>query len=270
MKGPAKLILTIIEIVLIICVAFGFMTYSKKSMSPEVVYQFNRKMPVNTVIQESDISQIEIPEKAVTSNMVRNKEDIVGKAITTTVFPNTYVYSEHLIEASQVNVFEGMDLSNYRKFAMKADIAEGMTGELAKGQKIDLVFVGEGTNQGDPVVKADGRQTTDSFTYATTFMQSVLIWDIVDEKGNTYVPPTENTKPAEGENVETQEEEFKGSYIILAVTMDQYEELLVRMQKGSVGIVNRFEDSVDVISNGYVIGDKFPVTMGPGQVEVEN
>ena len=162
---------------LLVAFAGGFYFFTQTQVAPTEVYTYARDISVNTVIQEGDIVKKYVPKDAVTADMVTDKNEVVGKAIATKVYPGEYVIKQKLIEESQIDPFEQMDLSNYRKISLSVDMRDAVGGNLKKGDRVDLSFVG------DAEVQGQGKE----FTYAKTFLQDVLVYNVIDDGGRKYI-----------------------------------------------------------------------------------
>ena len=85
-------------------------------------------------------------------------------------------------------------------------------------------------------------------------MQDVLVYNVLDDGGNRYIDKTEGNTTvvdAEGNPVES----GNISMITFALPADKAEELEARLKDGQIKIFGRFDDSSDVKTNGYTIGD---------------
>lgn len=285
-----KLIITLIELVIIIVLGISFFTYTKKLMLPTKVYYFTREMVSNTILTKNDIAIKEIPKNAVNENYVLKADDIIGKALTTDVFANEIVLKDHLIESDYVDPFKEIDLSEYRLYPLSVKYSEALKGNLTKGQKVDLIYC---TNATATIDNSDSNSYTsnkeESFTYSKTFMQDILIYELSDKTGNKVINNDDEIKvntaldnKVTGENTTetttnnsttnnstTTAETSEDGVLWLAVTLDQYEEIVVRKSIGNIYLVNRFPQSTSVNSKGYVSGQYAPVEIGPAEVEVE-
>lgn len=241
---------------LLVAFAGGFYFFTQTQVTPTEVYTYSRDIAINTVITETDLVKKYIPKDAVTPEMVTNKEEIVGKAVATKVYPGEYVISAKLIEEKEIDPFEQMDLSNYRKISLSVDMRDAVGGNLKKGDKVDLSFVGEASNA------TNGKD----FTYAKTFLQDILVYNVIDDGGRKYVDQTEGSTNIVNENGEVVE---SGSLAVvtLAVTGDQAEEIIARLEKGKVKMLGRFEDSVDTSTSGFTIGEYGSVSTKPTNPE---
>lgn len=239
-----KLISTLIQLGLLVVFAGGFVYLQKTQVAPTEVYVFSRDIPVNTVIQEGDLKKTYIPSDGVQSNFVVNKDEIVGKAVTTKVFAGQYVVSPQLINPEDTDPFEQIDLSNLRKITISVDVSSAIGGNIKKGDRVDLQFIGEGKSNGD----------NDKVIYTKTFLQDVLVYNVIDDSGKKYVDQTEGTSTIMNEDGEVVESGGI-AVVTLAVTPEQADEIATRMTAGKINLVGRFDESTDGSSNGFTIGD---------------
>lgn len=276
MKSVSKIILTIIEIGLIVAAAIGFFAYSQRNMQPVTVYEFSRNMKTNTILTENDIVAKKVPSKGVSSNQITKKENAIGFALTTNVYQGEFIVKDHLVESENIDIFESMDLSNYRKFSISADYLLDSPNNIVRGDKVDLLYVGSfGVDAEKIQYMTDvDHALTNEFTYSTTFKQGVLVYDVLDADGNRYsgnrTDTTEVANVSSNSEEEAEAEEVaKAATIVLALTPDQYEELAVRLETGSVMMLSRFDSSEDIVSKGYIYGDSYPIKQGEGIIEFE-
>lgn len=240
---------------LLIAFAGGFYFFTQNQIAPTEVYTYSRDISVNTVLQENDLIKKYIPKDAVTKDMITDKSQAVGKAISTKVYPGEYVIKQKLIEAKDIDPFEQIDLSNYRKISVPIEMSDAVGGNIKKGDKVDLAFVGESES-------AVGKE----FTYSKVFLQDVLVYNVVDDDGKKYIDQSEGTSTIVDENGEVVE---SGSLAVvtLAVTGDQAEEIGARLEKGKIKILGRFDESVDSSTAGYTLGEYDSVVSQPANPE---
>ncbi|MBQ3421479.1 MAG: hypothetical protein IJH34_07380, partial [Romboutsia sp.] len=238
-----KLTILIVQISLLGIFVSGIYHFTQKELKPVEVYVFASKMPKNTEIELSDLKKKEIPSKAVTSDFLTEKEIEKIKegnmVLSTDVLNNQYAYKGHITESEKVDPFETIDLSRYRKISLSVSYSDTMAGEIRKGDKVDLAFISN-------VEGVDGEAT-----YAKVFMQDVLVYNVTTGEGFQYVSHSQIKKSelANEENTDIANEDFSPiSLVTFAVPIDDAEELLARINSGTVQIVGRFEESVDTDS----------------------
>ena len=135
-----------------------------------------------------------------------------------------------------------MDLSNYRKITISVDMSKSIGGNVKKGDRVDLQYTGKssGTDGGDA-------------TYAKTFMQDILVYNVIDEGGLQYIDKSEG---ASGQLDKDGNEIQSGSICVvtLCVTSEQADEIQARLNSGAISLVGRFDESVNSSSNGFTVG----------------
>lgn len=240
-----KLAKMLIQGAVTIAFACGIYFYVQGQVKPAEIYKFSRELPVNTIIQEGDLTKEYVSKNAITPDMVTNKEEVVGKAISSKAFTGQYIIKQQLVEPENVDPFENMDLTNYRKISMEIPAKDAIGGNIKKGDTVDLIALREGETSGNSAVESK------------IFMQDVLVYNVIDDAGKRYIDKTEGNSVILNENGEVVES-GNISIVTLAVTSQQAEEIEARAKAGQIKIVGRFEDSLDTSTPGKVITtDKF-------------
>lgn len=265
-----KLIILAIQAVLIIVFTIMFMSYSSSKVSPTDVLVYTRPIAdVNVAITETDVRVVSVPRDAVTSDMATELDDVVGKHVESKVYSGQYVYTNQLVEMEDIDVFQTMDLGEYRKISLPINLVEGFSGNIRKGDKVDLVFTGEGT-----VEDEEGYGATEKFLYSRVFLQDVLVYSVNTEDGykfidqSFYSPADSVTTDEEGNEIVEQEQKLE--IITLAVTLEQAEEITTRMAAGNIKFLGRFADSESYNTLGYVLGEYEKKFSGQGSAETGN
>lgn len=246
MKKSKKTIAILVEAALLVGLAGGFYMLQQKQIAPTNVYQYARDLHESTIITSGDIVQVTIPADAVTSTMVLNPNDIIGKAVDADVYAGDYISSSVLIEEKDIDIFSTMDLSNYRQIAIEISRQECVGGNLSSGDTVDLAYVANASAKEDMT-----DVETLNFTYSTIFMEDVLVYKVLTSGGDEYVNQTQGPVYDENGNRISS----TPAIVILAVTADQSEEILARQSTGKIKLVGRFETSKDTDTTGYVMGD---------------
>lgn len=266
-----RVLLLILQVILVLASVFFLISYTNKQVKLTPVYMYNTNIDdVTYVLKEEDIRMVEIPASAITSSFALSKEDIVGKAVETSVKGGQYVYSDQLSEPNQIDVFKTMDLSNYRKFSLPITMEASFSGNLKRGDYVDLLYTQSGTNI------AEGGYQENPYTYTKTFMQSVLVYQVNAEDGSVYVDksqrvPNANTSNDTANPTATEDGGNKPiSIITLAVTMEQAQEIEARLQTGKIRFVGRFDGSKDYESTGFTIGETSSIKLGKDDPELGN
>lgn len=259
MKGK-KMAQMILQGSAVLIFAGGGYVYTQNQVEPVTAYQFNRDIAPNTQISDSDLVKVQVPKKGVNPTFVLNKEEVVGKYNSTKVFKDEYVIKSNLVKKENIDPFESIDLTKLRKISIPVTYTEGLGGNIKKGDRIDLVYVGKES------------KNNKQFSYSKAFMKDVLIYATTTDEGFEYKDRTENVKGEVG-NIEGEElgsggqDTGKLAQLTLAVTLDQAEEITARLQTGEIRIVGRFSDSQDYDSAGYIQGDFEKVFSGEGLAE---
>lgn len=238
-----KTVAIILEFGVLAALAGGFYTIQQKQIEPTVVYQYNRDLSEATIISSSDIAQVTIPADAVTSTMVLDPNEIIGKAVDANVYSGDYITNKVLIDPEDIDIFATMDLSNYRQIPIEVSRQDCVGGNLSSGDTVDLGYVAKGSAvEGDEAL---------SFTYTNTFMKDVLVYKVLTGSGDEYINQTD------GPVYDKDGNRVSGSpaIVILAVTADQAEEILARQTMGSIKLIGRFDTSENTETTGYVMGD---------------
>lgn len=260
-----KLIMTILQLALIIGFAYSFYAYVQNEIKPTTVYIYARTISdVNTQIQKEDIKAVTIPASVVTSDFLRNEKDIVGKCVNTMVFDGQYISQRQLVEKENIDVFASADLSQYRKISLPISYLEGFSGNIKRGDVVDLLFAGEGKTADDT-----GKET--QFTYARTFLQNILVYSVNTKDGFSFTDHSKSeyltSNDLEGNQLDVSSTSDELAVITLSVTLQQAEEINARINKGKISFLGRFGDSVDYETLGFVIGDYGKIFTGNANAE---
>lgn len=245
-----RLLVLILQALLVISFSVAFYLYIQKEVEPQKVYIFAKDKEVNTIITKSDIKEITVPASAITKDFSQNPADIVGKYIQVPVLADTYVYKKQLVTKENVNPFDSIDLTEYRKISLPGSVFGTNGGDLKAGDKIDLMFNGTGT-----YMMEDGNEST--FSYTKTFLQNVYVYNVYDELGKEYKANAESSYE-KGEEISTDSASSGGepSIVVLAVPLKFAEEIKARSSAGSITMIGRFPTSENIENaEGYVIGE---------------
>lgn len=263
MKGK-KIAMMLLQASGVVLFAGGFYVYTQNQIEPVKVYQFSRDISPNTKISESDLVQVDIPEKAVNPTFELDPNKIVGKYNATKVFKNEYVIKDKIVKKEDVDPFESIDLTKLRKVSIPVSYSEGIGGNIKRGDRIDLVYVGEAE-------KKENGESKGQFSYSKTFMSDVLVYGATTTEGFEYRDRTENVKgdqaKEDGKELETQEDTGELAQLIVAVNLDQAEEITARLKTGEIKVVGRFSESQNYDSSGYIQGEFSKVFSGEGIAE---
>lgn len=254
-----KTMILILQILLVIGFGFSFITYVKNEVQPTEVYVFSKDLPTNTEITAEHLKKVVIPAKAVTPDFVRSSKDIIGKCINTKVYEGQYVISKVLTDKKNIDPFESIDLTKLRKISLPINFVDGLAGNIKRGDKVDLLFVGKG--------KKDNKE----FVYSKVFLQGVYVYNVNTEDGFKFEDHSNVVKGQTGANggekIDTSVSSDRIASITLAVTLDQAEELMARLKTGEVRLLGRFDNSKSYNTLGYIIGDYSKIFTGGGNAE---
>ena len=253
----------LLNIVFIVLLTLGINQYIKKSIDEVIVYSYVVSLPPDTQIKESDIEAIPVSSKTITSDTVRNKEEVVGKFTKEKVYEGDLVDKRKVVGEGQVDPLSELsekEARDMRKISIPVDLITTWGGNLSKGDRVDLSFT----------------KDTDEYTYSKIFMQNVLVYDVLSSAGESYIKPKDrppividNKNPESAEAAQA-EIERRGDLVmaILAVTPEQYEEIRTRMEVGTINLVGRFDNTESRKTDGFAIGEvKDPTVLGEDKVE---
>lgn len=260
-----KTIIMVLQFLLIVVFWFSFQTFVKNEVQPVDAFIFSRDIvDINTQITANDFKKVSVPAKAITTKFALNPDEIIGKYLVTKVSEGQYVYNAQLEDREDINVFDSIDLSNLRKVSLPISYVDGLAGNVKKGDKVDLVFTGEGTKKG-----VSGNDET--FKYSKVFMQDILVFGVSTGDGYKFLDHSDllygETTANNGETIDVEANSDELEVITLAVTVEQVEEIQTRASAGNVKVVGRFETSEDQQTLGYVLGDYEKVFTGHANAE---
>lgn len=240
------------QVALVAGFSYSFYSYVQAEVEPVNVYVFNKDLEVNSEVTKADLSRISVPAKAVTSDFALNVDDIVGKYVQTDVYANQFAYKKQLVDKGDIDIFDSMDMSKLRKISIPASFVNTFAGDIERGDKVDIVFTGEGKKE---------TQTGDTaFRYSKVFLQNVPVYNVSTDEGYRFVNSADRTKTESegydsGESILTEASSGDLGIVTLAVTMDQAEEITARLSAGEVRLIGRFDEAQSYETMGYVIGE---------------
>lgn len=264
MKKKGKLALGILQFGLVVGFAGAVYATTQNSLQPVTVYKLTQDVPLNSKIGLSDFKKTTIPKDAFDEEMVTDPTELVDLHASTNLFADQYAVEDMFVEVDKVDPFEINDLTGLRKISVPASYVDSMGGNLKYGDKVDLVFIGEGENK-------DGS----AYNYARTFIQGALVYSVTTDDGYRFLDHSER---AEGQVVAAKDEEVASNeeaviepgdlaQVTLAVTPAQAEEISARLSSGKIQLVGRFDESKDAESAGFVIGEYEAQFTGQGLPE---
>lgn len=271
-----KFIMLILQLALMGVFVIGTYHFTQKEVTPTSVYVYSKKINKNAELEVSDFKKVQIPSKAVGKDFITDKdfEEIEkgNKVVTTNVEAGQYVYKSQIGDSTKVDPFEKLDLSKYRKISIPVSYETALAGEVKKGDKVDLVYIGQ-------VKETESAQVKEGI-YSKIFMQGVLVYSVSTADGFEFVGHSQMKKSqlavVEGEdasvdeNINATDYEDAIAIVTLAVPITDIEEITTRLSTGEIKISGRFDESVDSDSPGYYIGVDGNTPVFAGNKIVEN
>lgn len=265
MKKGKRIALTILWLVVVI----GFTAWSwiarEQALEPVTVYRITQEIPLNSRVGMSDFQAVEVPGQAVSSDMIRNPEEVVDLHASTRLLPGQYAIDGMFVEADEVDPFETADLTQMRQITIPASYVDALGGNIARGDVIDLVYVGTGRTD-------DGGE----YTYSRTFAQNVLVYAVTTDSGYRF---QNHSDRLEGQPVSQDERDIALEdgvsfgdigQVTLAVSPSLAEEIAARTETGAIQLVGRFSESEDADTAGYIVGEFERQFTGQGNPETSN
>lgn len=264
MKKKIFIVLAV-QLFIIIAAGASFFQFSQKQVEPVNVYVFKKDMKVNTPITENDLTQVAIPKKAASKDFLFEfKVDPENPQYASRdVKTGEYVYQTDLLGEGEKDPFKDMDVSKLRKFSMPVNYSTAFGGNVKRGDKVDLVFTGDGSAQTEGM-------SDSGFQYSRVFMQDVLVYNVTTGDGYPFKDHSDyvfaERTPEENE-MASNANTASVAVITLAVTLDQAEELTARMRAGHVRLLGGIGDEEQYETLGYVIGDYDKIFTGTVNAE---
>ena len=287
MTKKKKIAILITQLVLIVVAIFAVLLWISTEKKEVTVYdyartiQFNEKS--NYQLKAEDLVAVQLMAADIKPEYVVNAEDVIGKYITGDVFKNTHVMKTQL-SADPPYIDKGFAKSEaeLRRISIPITYASALAGDIKAGDLVDLLFLDK--NSG--IATEDTEKTTSTekgmvrYASARVFMQSVPVYQVLTSDGNVFV--RKETDPvtlglysgelANGGSVGGEQQPQNTAapaYATLTVTPAQAEEIISRLQMGTILVVGRFGGSQDITSNGYLIakGDTADIYAGQGTLE---
>lgn len=264
----------LIDAIVIISLVFLLQNYIDTKVDEVVVYRFTQNLPANIKIEEKNIEAVSIPSRGVNENIIRDSSELVGKYTSGKVYKGQLVDNRYVVEAGREDALSNVsaeDQKKLRKISLPADMISTWGGSIEKGDRVDLAFIGKVTSKN--LISGEKGEEVD---YTKVFLQNVLVYDVLSSSGSSYIKPEDRpdiiVDPENPEAAEVLKAEIANrsdiETVILAVTIQQYEEILARQQVGEVVMVGRFEGSESVVTDGFAMGSVVsPVQIGSAKVE---
>jgi len=261
-----RVLMLLLQLGLVVGFSASFYSYVQKEVEPTQVYTYSQDLNLKDSVK---VSVEEIPAKAVKEGMVivgseeYDQETLEKQVVNTKVSKGHYVYSNQLTEEENIDPFETMDLSKHRKISLPISYVEGFGGDIKRGDKIDLIFTGQGEKASE-----NGDAT---FQYSKTFLQDVIVYNITTGSGFKFQDHSKNSPSdlmgEEGETIATENASDELAVITIAVTLDQAEEISARKSIGTISFASRFEDEQSYETRGFVVGEYDKIFSAPANAE---
>ena len=291
MKNRKKMIVLLVQLLALCAFVLFYKNYTDSVIKPIKVYKFARTIPEGTKIEQSDLILAEAAVNTYSDNMIlqSNINSIIGKYTTTKVFENTFCYKSHFGTLDESNsMFASLDLSNAVLYSMKVDMTDA-AGLLEPGDRIDLMFTANGSasiinlssESKNESESSDGESSggespsiTTSFTYSKTFLQDVIIYDVLNSSGYKYVSKEGRYSGDIPSGIEATDvyaaDSGNMAYLVLITSKEEAEELKTREATGNITVLKRFEETETHDTLGYIIGNYGKVFSGHANAETSS
>lgn len=291
MKNKKKMVILVIELLALIVFVLSYKSYSDSVVKPIKVYQFARTINEGTEIKQQDLKLVEVAANTYSDNMILQSDisSIVGKYTTAKVYEGTLCYDAQFGDLNESNsLFASLDLSNARLMSLKVDMTD-VAGNLAPGDRIDLMFTGGGTanlisinpSGSESSSSASNEQqgqenetTSESFVYSKIFLQDVVIYDVIDSAGYKYVNKANRYAgdAPTGINAADVVTADSGTIanLLLVISPEEAEEIKTRELTGNITVVKRFDESETHDTLGYIIGNYGKLFSGHANAETSS
>lgn len=116
-------------------VAVQYIGSVNAQVAPKItVYRAAEDIGAYAVIEEGDLESVEVPEKWVSGQAVRNPEDVIGRRAAFNVATGTYLGADMILPTSSLN-------ENEREIALTVDAKTGVAGRVRAGDFVDVYAV---------------------------------------------------------------------------------------------------------------------------------
>lgn len=284
--------LLLIQFVLLALVGLLVFLYIRNETQPVTVYRYTRTIEYDEEkdykIVAEDVKAFQVPKDSVTENFVTNLNDLKGKLVEVkdkdgktkqeysgmflknTVYAGEYVMKDHITADGEIiDPIEQLG-TDYRLITLPVSMSTTLAGELATGDYIDLLYTSKGSSMNEETGEAY------SFTYTKLFMQNVLIYKMYQKDGTEYVPLSKRQEQMAQNLTLGSDKDVHGdgdtpigtpTYMTLAVSVSQAEEIYARLQVGSISYIGQLDQSEEVQPLGYVVGEYSKIFLGQGNAE---
>ena len=123
-------------------------TTVQNAVDPVLVPVAARYLKSGTVISEEDIRMIEVPRPVVLGEVIREQDQLIGKAVNTynSIAQDSLFYQQLLVEKEDLHDVSAFPLGeNEAAVSIDADIKTSYANSILPGHQIDLYFQGYAT-----------------------------------------------------------------------------------------------------------------------------
>lgn len=255
-----NIIFTGVQASVVVALLWGVNSYTAAKIQPTPVYVFAHDLEANSIITKNDVEIKEFPREALNSSMIFKEEDIVGKYVDAKVIAGQFAYKNIVVDKEDANLNNNIDFSKLRRFSIAVDDLVLAGGGIRPGDRVDLIYTSG--LEGDDAEGNDTKPTV----YAKTFLQNVPVYSVVKDgsesrsrnESNSRTQQTEeDSTNGAGKSISTADTSMgrDEAVLTLALTLEQYEEVLARQALGEVSVISRFGESESYSTIGFVLGD---------------
>lgn len=284
MNKKKKLRVLIVQLVLMFAAILALVIWIANEKKEVTIYDYARSIEYNEkanyAITAADIKEATILAADVKDTYIQNKDEVIGRYITTSVYKDEHISKKELSKDPTYNDKNAVsELADFRKIYLDINFKSAFAGDIEAGDTVDLMFTDNGSGMPtERVSSLAGTQNGVNYVQSRIFMQNIPVYQVY-KNGSVYKKV--ETDPAtlgkfQGENSmsgdpNAQQSAGAPDQVALTVTAKQYEEISSRMQMGTVSLVSRFDESQDVDTNGYVVvkGNAANIYAGEGNLEYD-
>ena len=194
---------------------------------------------------ENDVTMKDWPERLLSSQYIRNKNEVIDRVIIKDVSKDEPLLRDKLAPEGSQEGLSNRIPEGFRAFSVKITDATGVSGYILPGSRVDVLA----TVEVEDSTKKQGR----SSSVTKTILQNVMVLAVGAEKEATQ-----------------EKTQIKAPTVTLALTPDQGEKLTLAITRGSIRLSlrnQRFDDQV--VSKAVSLEDLISGTKSAAQVRVE-
>lgn len=283
MNKKKKMRMLIAELILLVIAIIAIVIWISNEKKEILIYDYARTIEYdemeNYALTEADIAEAYIMQADMKDDYITEKDQILGMYITRDTSKGSHIMKSQLSKDPTAIVDSGVsELADYRKIYLPINYGNAFAGDIAAGDRVDLMFQETGGGMPvDEVAGLAGASTGVNYYSSRIFMQNIPVFQVYDASGAVYTrretdPVTLNKFNGELSTDGTTEQAYGApAYVALTVTAQQYEEISTRLQSGTISMVCRFDESQDVETNGYLVikGTGANTYAGEGSLEYD-